>query len=306
MANDHTASLMTPAKLAQVASRPKAPVSPAAWLDQMAADAGHAQLLRLSELSELLATHGRARKQAAAGQALEQLGQALGELDFGLLESRGWWARTTGKSRSAGADFAARFEQAGQAANRLAEQLAGLHKTRQAEAAANERVLVEFEVEYRALDKIIDQGGRWLQDMRNQLKARHASAADDAARAQVQEDAARRDILVARLKLLRAVRDAAQALHQQAQAVAGQHGAFAQALQQAVAPELKSWRARLAALASAAEDGKEAALAIDEGKETHRGLRRRIKQATADELGLQQGEAALQHSLEAMGLQLAA
>ena len=34
---DRTASLMTPSKLAQV--KPRGPVSPAAWLDQMAADA---------------------------------------------------------------------------------------------------------------------------------------------------------------------------------------------------------------------------------------------------------------------------
>ena len=42
--HDRTASLMTPAKLAQM--KPKAAVSPSAWLDQMAADAGHAHLIR--------------------------------------------------------------------------------------------------------------------------------------------------------------------------------------------------------------------------------------------------------------------
>ena len=43
-----------------------------------------------------------------------------------------------------------------------------------------DRTLLEFEVEFRAIDKIIDQGTRWLQDMRNQLKAREAAATDDA------------------------------------------------------------------------------------------------------------------------------
>ncbi len=38
--SDRTASLMTPSKLAQI--KPKSAVSPAAWLNQMAADAGHA------------------------------------------------------------------------------------------------------------------------------------------------------------------------------------------------------------------------------------------------------------------------
>ena len=45
---DRTASLMTPAKLAQF--KPKPAASPAAWLDQMAADAGAINMLRLSEL----------------------------------------------------------------------------------------------------------------------------------------------------------------------------------------------------------------------------------------------------------------
>ena len=46
---DRTASLMTPAKLAE--SRPKVAASPAAWLDQMAADAGHQHVRRLAELA---------------------------------------------------------------------------------------------------------------------------------------------------------------------------------------------------------------------------------------------------------------
>ena len=57
---DRTASLMTPAKLAQAA--PRAPASPAAWLDQMAAEAGHHHVRRAAELRCDLAAQGLGRE----------------------------------------------------------------------------------------------------------------------------------------------------------------------------------------------------------------------------------------------------
>ena len=54
---DRTASLMTPAQLAKV--KPKAPPSPAAWLDQLALDAGHVNVRRIAELQEDLRSQGQ-------------------------------------------------------------------------------------------------------------------------------------------------------------------------------------------------------------------------------------------------------
>src|SRR3954462_9731563 len=101
--SDRTASLMTPAKLAQV--RPKAPVSPAAWLDQMASDAGHAHVRRIADLQEDLRVHAQGQDFSSVAGELAALAQALPQLDFGLLQPQGWWARATGKGRSAGAEF---------------------------------------------------------------------------------------------------------------------------------------------------------------------------------------------------------
>src|SRR5688500_1830898 len=107
--NDRTASLMTPAKLAQV--KPKGQASPAAWLNQVAADAGHQHAQRLAELLHDLEAQAPRRDISALIAELAHLREALPRLDFGLLQSRGWWARTTGKSRTAGAEFARQFEQ---------------------------------------------------------------------------------------------------------------------------------------------------------------------------------------------------
>src|SRR5574340_623904 len=105
--SDRTASLMTPSKLAQI--KPRSAASPAAWLNQMAADAGHLHVRRLGELRKELQAQALLRDVSPAMSELARLGEALPRLDFGLLQSRGWWSRATGKSRGAGAEFAAQF-----------------------------------------------------------------------------------------------------------------------------------------------------------------------------------------------------
>jgi len=301
---DRTASLMTPAKLAQV--KPRAPVSPAAWLDQMAADAGHVHVGRLAELCRELLAQDRLRDIAPAAGALAGLADALPGLDFGLLQPRGWWARTTGKSKTAGAEFAAQFERIEEVSRSLAGHVQALQKKQQERVTVSELTLVEVEVEMRAIEKILDQGARWLQDMRNQLKARGASATDAQSQQAIKDDTLRCEILVARLKLLRAVGSAAQHAHQQAKAAAVRRAAVLQLLQQAVATNVKSWQARLSRLAAVAGDGDAPALNLEGPMESHRELQLCIKQAIADCGQLQAQEKALADSLAALDSQLQA
>jgi hypothetical protein len=298
---DRTASLMTPAKLAQ--ARPKAPVSAAAWLDQMAADAGHVHVRRLAELCGELQAQDRLGDIQPAAAALASLAEALPRLDFGLLRSRGWWARTTGKSRSAGAEFAAQFEKIEEVSRGLAAHVQALQTRQQAHGTVSELTLVEIEVEVRAIEKILDQGARWLQDMRNQLKAREAGAADAPSRKAIEDDALRCEILVARLKLLRAVSSAAQHAHQQAQGAAVRRAAVLQLLQQAVATNVKSWQARLTTLAGVAGDDDAPALSLEGPMESHRELQLCVKQAIADCGQLQAQEKALAEGLAALDTQ---
>jgi hypothetical protein len=302
--SDRTASLMTPAKLAQV--KPQAPVSPAAWLDQMAADAGHVHVRRLTELCQELLGQDRLRDVAPVSAKLAALAEALPGLDFGLLQARGWWARATGRSKSSGAQFAAQFERIEEVSRSLAAQVQALQKKQQDRATVGELTLVEIEVEVRAIEKIIDQGARWLQDMRNQLKAREAGALDAVSQQAIQDDTLRCEILVARLKVLRAVSSAAQLAHQHAQAAATRRAAVLQLLQQAVATNLKSWQARVSALAGVAGDNDAPALSLEGPMESHRELQLCIKQATADCGQLQSQERALAESLAALDTQVRA
>jgi len=299
---DRTASLMTPAKLAQV--KPKGPVSPAAWLNQMAADAGHQHVRRLAELRTGLEADSR-RGLGGVAEALGRLAGILPRLDFGLLQSRGWWARTTGKARTAGAEFVKCFEEIDEAAKGLVAQVQALQKA-ETEQSGADREWMEFEVEFHAIEKIIDQGARWLQDMRNQLKTREAGASDAQSLQAIKDDAARCEILVERLKKLRAVTSAAQSAHQQAQEAAKRRAAMLQQLQQAAGAQVKTWRTRLGAIAANAADDSGPSLSLEEPMESHRELQLWLKRAAADCAQLQgheetaaQGLAALAAPLEA-------
>ena len=301
---DRTASLMTPAKLAQAGAARATPVSPAAWLDKMATDAGHMHITRLAELRSELESQARARIDAPVGAALDRLAQALQQMDFALLQPQGWWARTTGKSRSAGAQFAQQLQQAEAAGAALATDVQALQQRQPGQAGGTDRTLLELDVEVRAIDKIIDQGARWLQDMRNQIKARQAQATDDAGRRQLEDDTARCELLVARLKALRACATAAQAVHQQGQATVARRSALPQRLHKLMATELKSWRSRMTALATALEEGK--TFNLEAPTDSQAELQRGVQEAQADAAQLLSNEQTLAQALVALGDQLAA
>lgn len=213
--HDRTASIMTPAKLAQV--RPKAAVNPAAWLDQMATDAGHQHVERLGELRATLEKQSAGRNLTPLGADLNRVAETLPRLDFGLLQNRGLLARLSGKSKNAGAAFGAQFEQIDSSLKALLAQTRNLQKEYADQSNRTDLTLLELEVEYRAIEKVIDQGARWLHDMRTQLKTREAASPTEAERLKIREDAVRCELLVTRLKALRAIASAAQQSHQQAQ-----------------------------------------------------------------------------------------
>jgi hypothetical protein len=296
--SDRTASLMSPARLAQM--NPKTPATPAAWLNQMAADAGHQHVKRIGELGELLQEQATSTELSSLATRLEQFSATLPTLDFSLLEPRGWWARTTGKGSGGGAEFADLFEQINAAAQSLIGHGAALRKEHQADSAVTDRALVELDVEYHAMEKILEQGARWLQDMRNQLKVRQTAATDLQSQRAVIEDANRCDILVTRLKLLRSLCNAAVQVQGQVRENAARRLALTQTLQQSLASELKTWHGRLSAVASVARGGKSSAHGLHGPMEAHQELQSSVTKAASACHQLLQQEQALAQSLMAL------
>jgi hypothetical protein len=299
---DHTASLMTPAKLAQVASRPKAPVSPAAWLDKMASDAGHQHVRRLAELRADLQLQATKRDFAALASDLQSLAEILPQLDFGLLQQKGGLlSRLSGKNKTAIAEFAAQFDRIEEAMDKLAKQGKALQGKQVEQASGTDRTLVEFEVEFRGIEKILDQGARWLQDMRNQLKEREVAGGDAQALEQIKRDEQRCELLVVRLKLLRALSSAAQQSHEDAQSTAARRASLLQALHGSVAERVREWRSRMMPLANAARDGESPGLSLEGPMDSHRDMQLCVKDTIADCAQLQSHERALAESIEALG-----
>jgi hypothetical protein len=299
--DDRTASLMTPARLAQLKVRPRPAASPAAWLDQLAADAGSGHVRRLVDLRKQLEGQvAEARFDGVLG-ALRALAQQAGQLDFAQLQPKGWLARATGKGKEQAAGFLAQYDRTRKCGEDLQDDARALQRALVAQGTALERTLLEFDVELKAIEKIIDQGARWLQDMRSQLKAREAQGGDEAARKAMQEDDARCELLVARLKQLRGASSAAQQVMEQCRQQAARRSSLAERLQQALEGEWKTWQRRLEPIAKAARTGGAGAVeGADEARAAERDLKRCADQAAEDCAQVQAQQQALAGELAAL------
>jgi len=295
--DDRTASLMTPAKLAQLKAKPK-PVSPSAYLDQLAADAGSGHVRRLVDLRQQVEAQLRDRDYRTVAGAGKGLHEALDGVDYALVQPRGWLARATGKGKEAVATFRAQVDKVLRAGEGFGEQVRAVQARLQADAVID-RTLLELDVEVRALEKIMDQGARWLQDMRNQLKAREAQGGDDAAQAQIREDAARCELLVARLKLLRAASSASQQVAEHCRSAATRRTSFLSSLQQVLDEPVKAWRVQSARLAEAAEAGG-AAEGIEDAREAAKTLQSALQRVAQDAKAVQAQEQALADEVAAL------
>jgi chromosome segregation ATPase len=253
--SDRTASLMTPARLAQLKARPAAAASPAAWLDQLASDAGSGHVRRLLDLRRQLEAQLAGTDEAALASAAAALAAALGQLDFALLQPKGWLARATGKARDAATGFAAQVERCTAAGDALTDAGRQLQRRQHSQAAAADRTLLEIEVELHALDRIVDQGARWLQDMRSQLKTREAAGGDAATLHKVQEDGRRCELLVDRLKRLRVATGAVQDALRQCRGASARRSSVAEGTQQVLSASWPATGRQLTTFAQTAAAG---------------------------------------------------
>src|SRR4051812_649419 len=243
-----TASLMTPAKLAQLKMRPKPAATPAAWLDQLATDAGSGHVRRLVDLRKQLEAQAGGPACEPVATALEALHAAAGKLDYAVVQPRGWLARATGKGKEEAAGFIAQHGRIGRAGEDLADEVRALQKKQQAQATALERSYAEVHAEVQALEKIMDQGARWLQDMRTALKTRQAAGGDAAAQQQIKEDNARCELLFARLKQLRAASSAVQHAIDRCKTVTRSRASLGESLQLTLDGEWTGWQKTVAPL----------------------------------------------------------
>ena len=279
---ERTASLMTPARLAQLRMTPRATATPTAFLDQMATDAGSGHVRRLVDLRQQIEAQSRERSHAGAARALTTLAEQLEKVDFSLLQPKGLFARVTGKGKEQGGEFLAQHDRIAKAIDDLQDEARASQKHNGNQNTAVDKTLVEFDVEVRAIEKILDQGARWLQDMRSQLKQRQYSGPDAAQQKQIDEDNARCELLVKRLKDLGGARSAGQAVHDRIHLTAGKRTGAMQALQHLINSDLRAWQEKLKPVVDAATESGSATEGVEEAKTAHQELLVAMKGAVRD------------------------
>jgi DNA repair exonuclease SbcCD ATPase subunit len=304
--DDRTASLMTPARLAQLKVRPTPAASPSAWLDQMAADAGSVQVRRLAELRRQLESQVHEADVAGVATAVQALADAMTKLDFAQVEPKGWLARATGKGKQASAGFVAQYDLAQRVGEDLADKVRSLQKKQQAQGGGIDRTVVEVDVEVRAIEKIMDQGARWLQDMRSQLKTREAQGGDGRVQQQIREDTARCELLVVRLKQLRATISTIQPAIDKCKGLAPRRAGVQQSLQKVLEGEWKAWQKRVAPVAEEASATGSATEGVARAREAQQALASALQQAGQECSALQSQEEAVAGELAEMQASLQA
>ena len=165
---------MTPAKLAQLKVRPAPRRRPPPGWTRWRPTPGSGHVRRLLDLRG--SWRRRRERRCAPSPAPAERWPTPGRRWISRCWSpRAGWRAPPARARRAAADFRARR------AHRAGGRRPGRRACAPAAQAASPRAgrrpsaLLEFEVEIRALEKIMDQGARWLQDMRNQLKTRQAA-----------------------------------------------------------------------------------------------------------------------------------
>jgi hypothetical protein len=272
----------------------------------MAADAGSGHVRRLRDLCRQLEGQVREPDVRGLAAACEALHAHLDKLDLSLLEPKGLLARVTGKGKEAAAGFAAHYDRTSHAAEDLADEARDLQRKHQSLGAVAERSVLEFDVEIRAIEKIMEQGARWLQDMRNQLKARTPAGGDDAAQEQIRQDNERCELLVERLKLLRTANSAAQDASERCHAVAKRRAALMETVQRLLESDLKGARQKLDAVAEQGAATGAATEGLDAARRGRKDLQSALQQVGHDCASLRTQEQAATDMLAGLQVSLQA
>jgi hypothetical protein len=142
--------------------------------------------------------------------------------------------------------------------------------------------------------------------MRGQLKVRQEQGGDAAVQRQIQEDTQRCELLVVRLKQLRAVSAAAQQVLERCKALGAERAAFVQALQSVQDGPWKAWQKRSSPVADEAKSRGAAADGVEKARAAQQELQAALARAAEDCASLQQHEQGLAAGLAALDAPLQA
>ena len=297
---NRTASLMTPARLAQIQANEAE--APEAGLAQPEVDTGSIQLTQLLRLQGLISVQAGARDYAPLSVQLEKLADTLPQLDLALVQISGWWARTTGKSKKAADQLTDQCAQIAQCNQCVLEEIDALQKKMRGEASKTGRLLMELEMEHQALKGLIEKSLRWLGAQQIRLKELHAADS----RQQLSDEAAHCESLVLRMESLQTISTSTQQTLALIRTAASQRSALLQLCQHALVTDMTNWQKRVPALPTAMLKSAGSALAVEGPIQTHHALHQRVTEACLACAVLHKDEQAQADSLATLAQQLLA
>jgi hypothetical protein len=137
----------------------------AAWVGQLLEDVQGAHADRLRHLRSRLQCDAFTWDNALLTHSVQVFLAASRNLEFQPLRNFGLWARLTGATEAVAQEFGKKYHEVLSAAARARQEFDMLSRDYRSHTSSARRLIVELDIEYRALDHEIDRGAEWLVEL---------------------------------------------------------------------------------------------------------------------------------------------
>lgn len=244
----------------------------AAWIGELLADVNGAQVRKLRELRAALQAGALEWDAAGLAHWINALHSAGRELHFENLQPT-WLERITGRYRTAHARFIAAHERMLGCAAQLRAEAESLAKALRGHTVAARRLLVEFDLEWNALQREVDQGVNWLEALCAQLGEPGVGGAKDP---QLERLAAHAQGQTRELKRLQVAASISREVGVRAQALIHRRSILLDHAQADAEAFGKNWTRALGKLVADLEAGRTSLPGIPQALQTHDELMKRL------------------------------
>lgn len=260
----------------------------AASVGQLLEDVQGTHLSRIRQLRAGLQSDAFIWDNASLTHAVEVFLATSRNLGFQSLQDRGGvWARLTGAPEVATHAFARKYDDVVGAARKAKQEFDLLSRDYRAHTSSARRLIVELEMEYRDLDREIDQGAEWLVELSYAIEKA----------GELRALSARAMALSAELKRIRLASALAKEICILGQNVLERRAALLERMQLDLHGFDKIWLHRVGNIGTTAVGRRPSPLALDKAQDVHDELIARLERTSAACLALQMEEQAMARRL---------
>lgn len=259
----------------------------AASVGYLLEDAERMHLGQMRQLRSRLQSDAFTWDDALLAHAVEVFLAASRELAFQPLQQRGFWARLTGATEAAARAFSRKYDKVVGAASKARHEFEMLSRDYRAHTSSARKLIVELDMEYRDLDREMDQGAEWLVELSYAIEKAQAPRALSA----------RAMALSGRLKRARQASALAKEIIILGQNVLERRAVLLERMKIDLQGFDKVWLPRVANIGAKAADRRFPPPVLDKAREVHGELITRLELTSAACLALQMDEQAMARGL---------